>query len=197
MCSETWEHEKALQAWRAAVSQHPTSVRLWRRFLAFTTTGSFADFTIAHLSQAYTDALSTLSRAAVSAAATASDSRHGGQGQGGGQEPGLEGLELTHLLLLVDYAHALQRAGYSERSVGLLQAAVELNCFAPLQVRTLDDRLLRSAPPGNTRPPVSCVCMPACLQPNTALTSSIHSTALPCNCCVPMSVCVCLPTTLR
>ena len=40
-------------------------------------------------------------------------------------------LERAHLALLVDYARTLLQAGYHERAIGLLQAAVELNCFTP------------------------------------------------------------------
>ena len=43
LCAEVWEHGAALAAWRQAVARHPTSLRLWRRYLRISTR-TFASF---------------------------------------------------------------------------------------------------------------------------------------------------------
>eukprot|EP01048_Picozoa_sp_COSAG05_P003158 COSAG05_NODE_142_length_16591_cov_6.726837_3_plen_340_part_00 len=130
LCSEVWEPPKARQAWQAAVQQHPSSVRLWRRYLAFSI-GSFGAFTLTAAGEAYSSALLKLSQAASAAAAAATVASSSGAKGHEAAAKQQAGLERAHQALLVDYAYVLQRAGYHERAVGLLQAAVELNCFAP------------------------------------------------------------------
>ena len=126
LCAEVWEHGHALTAWRAAVAQHPASLRLWRRYLRFSI-GTFASFSLSAATTAYAQAFRQLSERSAAALV---ESQRGGMSERRHRARAAE-LEKTHFGLVLDWSALLHRAGFTERAVGLLQAAVELNWFTP------------------------------------------------------------------
>ena len=127
LCAQVWEHGAALGAWRAAVAQHPSSLRLWRRYLRFSV-GTFAAFSLTAATAAYTQAFKQLSERV---AAAFDESRRATAAEAWRHRSRAAALERTHYGLVLDWSELLHRAGFTERSVGVLQAAVELNMFAP------------------------------------------------------------------
>jgi hypothetical protein len=127
LCSQEWEHGAALAAWRAAVAQHPSSLRLWRRYLRFSIS-TFASFSVSAATAAYTQAFKQLNDLVAAALENYSVAA---AGEAWRYRDRAAALERVHFGLVLDWCELLQQAGFTERAVGVLQAMVELNWFTP------------------------------------------------------------------
>eukprot|EP01047_Picozoa_sp_COSAG01_P036553 COSAG01_NODE_2859_length_6958_cov_21.603994_1_plen_529_part_00 len=143
LCSRVWEPARARQAWDAAVRQHPTSLRLWRRYLAFAVRGAddgggggggdggFGRWTLGVLREEVGTALQRLSD--LAAAATPAGTQ---QQPPPPPPPGRlrlrrrrHELERVHLSLLVDFAHSLQvRACHAHTRFTMAAGVLSVSC---------------------------------------------------------------------
>ncbi|BGP52880.1 hypothetical protein JCM8202v2_000437 [Rhodotorula sphaerocarpa] len=119
--AEIEEPQRVLKRWREALEHHPDLTGLWIAYVSSRQT-TWATFTVPDLIAVFEESLGVLSASM--------------------ETYGRELLESNAIYLLLRFCLMLRQAGYTERALATMQAAVEFNLFRPRELAQEEDEAI-------------------------------------------------------
>lgn len=115
VAEEIWSSQKLLARWKSVLTENPTIINLWTKYIGFRQT-DFLSFTYPECLKCFSECLAVLRTAAFRAPL-------------GG--PDREALEEVVFYIFVRTVLLMDESGYKENAVAAVQAMLELNLFTP------------------------------------------------------------------